>query len=131
MDYLIVADKCILDIHKLDKPHRDAYENAIIYKERTKACHDKKIARIELNVGDPILLFNSRLCLFPGKLHSRWLGPFGVTKVMQSGAIEIQNQSSGPFIVNGQRLKHYNSGSTPIYYYCQNWTEPPLVAPTT
>lgn len=69
--------------------------------------------------------------LFPGKLHSRWSGPFEVTKVMQSGAVEIRNQSSDPFVVNGQRLKPYNSGNIPIYYSHHTLTEPLLVAPTT
>lgn len=101
MDYLTVVDKHILDIHKLDELCCDAYKNVIIYKEQTKAWHDKKIARREFNVGDPILLFNSRLHLFPGKLCSRWSRPFEVTKVMQSGVVEIRNQSSGSFIVNG------------------------------
>ena len=53
-------------------------------------------------------MFNSRLKLFPGKLHSRWSGPFEVTKVLPSGAVEIKGKASDPFIVNGKRLKHYH-----------------------
>jgi hypothetical protein len=45
----------------------------------------------EFKVGELVLLFNSRLKLFPGKLRSRWSGPFEITKVFQSGAVEITN----------------------------------------
>lgn len=50
MDYLTAGDKRILDIHRLEELHLDAYENAIIYKERTKAWHEKRIARKEFKV---------------------------------------------------------------------------------
>ncbi|XP_022872577.1 uncharacterized protein LOC111391570 [Olea europaea var. sylvestris] len=49
----------------------------------------------------------SRLKLFPGKLRTRWSGPYTITKVMQYGAIEVSHETKGTFIVNGQRLKHY------------------------
>ena len=45
--------------------------------------------------------------LFPGKLKSRWTGPFEVTQVFPSGAIEIKDQDRAPFKVNGQTLKAY------------------------
>ena len=55
-----------------------------------------------------VLLYNSRLRLFPGKLKSRWMGPFVVTKVFSHGAVEIQNlRNNSTFKVNGQRLKPY------------------------
>lgn len=55
-----------------------------------------------------MLLFNSRLKLFPGKLRSRWSGPFEVTNVFPSGAVEIKGKSTVPFTINGQCLKHYH-----------------------
>ena len=57
--------------------------------------------------GDLVLLFKSRLRLFLGKLKSRWSGPFEVKKVYPFGAVDICNNESGVFKVNGQRLKHY------------------------
>ena len=59
-----------------------------------------------------MLLFNSRLKLFPGKLRSRWSGPFTVTKVYPYGAIEVFSGNTGLFKVNGQRLKHYFDGDS-------------------
>lgn len=78
----------------------------------------------ELQVGGIVLLFNSRLRLFPGKLCSRWIGLFKVTRVMPFGAVEIKSQSTYSFMVNGQRLKHYTNGDMPTYYSLHDLIEP-------
>ncbi|XP_022863882.1 uncharacterized protein LOC111383918 [Olea europaea var. sylvestris] len=87
-----------------------AYENSKLYKERTKKWHDMHIQRREFEVGQQVLLYNSRLKLFPGKLQSRWTGPYTVMKVLPYGAIQVSHQTKDTFIVNGQRLKHYWGG---------------------
>ncbi|XP_038717240.1 uncharacterized protein LOC120010521 [Tripterygium wilfordii] len=84
-----------LQLNELEEIRNDAYENAKIYKERTKRYHDKTIQRKEFVVGMKVLLYNSRLTLFPGKLKSRWTGPFRVHKVFPHGAVEIENLSNG------------------------------------
>ncbi|GKB45643.1 reverse transcriptase domain-containing protein, partial [Tanacetum coccineum] len=63
------------------------------------------------NVGDKVLLFNSRLRLFPGKLKSQWYGPFTVSRTMKSGAIELYDKEGIEFIVNRQRVKPYINDS--------------------
>src|SRR5690606_29413847 len=78
-----------------------------IYKERTKAYHDKKIIQRTFAANDQVLLFNSRLKLFPGKLRSRWSGLFTIKEVKPYGAIVLLNHDGGEFVVNGQRLKPY------------------------
>ncbi|CAN6586207.1 unnamed protein product [Malus baccata var. baccata] len=86
----------------------DAYENARIYKEKTKAFHDKMIRGKTFTIGQKVLLFNSRLRLFPGKLRSKWIGPFVITNVSSYGAIQIQSLKTGhEFQVNGHCLKPY------------------------
>nr|GEX65297.1 hypothetical protein [Tanacetum cinerariifolium] len=55
-----------------------AYENSLIYKEKTKRLHDLKIKDHVFNIGDRVLLFNSCLKIFSGKLKSRWSGPFTI-----------------------------------------------------
>ena len=63
----------------------------------------------EFNVGDKVLLYQSRLCLFPGKLRSRWLCPFIVPRIHHHGAIEIESMATHKVMkVNGQRLKIYH-----------------------
>ncbi|GJS01622.1 hypothetical protein Tco_0318130 [Tanacetum coccineum] len=82
-------------------------------REKTKRIHDSKIKNRVFNVGDQVLLFNSRLKIFSGKLKSRWSGPFTVTQVFPYGTVEL-SQNSGPnFKVNGHRLKHYFGGDIP------------------
>jgi len=54
-----------------------------------------------------VLLYNSRLRLFPGKLKSKWSGPFRVTRVFTYGATEVEGKGGPVFKVNGQRLKLY------------------------
>lgn len=86
----------------------DAYENSRIYKEKTKAVHDKLIVRKTFEVGQKVLLYNSRLKLMPGKLRSRWTGPFIVIHVFPFGAVAIKDESNAKqFTVNGQRLKPF------------------------
>ncbi|CAN6718963.1 unnamed protein product [Malus baccata var. baccata] len=63
-----------LQLNELEELRNDAYENARIYKEKTKAFHDKMISGKTFTIGQKVLLFSSRLRLFPGKLHSKWIG---------------------------------------------------------
>ncbi|XP_070042514.1 uncharacterized protein [Nicotiana tomentosiformis] len=79
--------------------------------EKTKRWHDKHIQHREFEPVQEVLLFNSRLKLFPGKLKSRWSGPFEVVSVKPHGAVELRDMSSkSTFMVNGQRVKHYWGG---------------------
>ncbi|GKD67340.1 reverse transcriptase domain-containing protein, partial [Tanacetum coccineum] len=97
-----------LQINELDKMRLDAYESFISYKERTKRWHDKRIKLpINYKKGDKVLLFNSRLRLFPRKLKSRWYGSFTVSKGMKNGAIELYDEEGSKFIDNKQRVKPY------------------------
>ena len=97
-----------LQINELEELKNDAYENSRIIKARTKFFHDKRIFRKTFEIGQKVLLYNSRLHLFPGKLKSKWSGPFVVKNVYSHGAIEIENPNNGvTFKVNGQRLKPY------------------------
>nr|GFB13984.1 reverse transcriptase domain-containing protein [Tanacetum cinerariifolium] len=72
-----------------------AYENSVIYKEMTKKLHDSKIMNRIFHVGDQVLLFNSRLKIFSGKLKTRWSGLFTITRVFPYGTIEL-SQPDGP-----------------------------------
>ena len=97
-----------LQLNELEELRNEAYENARIYKEKTKAFHDKMIRGKTFTIGQKVLLFNSRLRLFPGKLRSKWIGPFVVTNVFPHGAVQVQSLRNGvEFKVNGHRLKPY------------------------
>ena len=96
-----------LQLNELEEIWNDAYDSAMVYKEKTKVIHDKMIRGKKFEIGQKVLLFNSRLKLFPGKLRSRWSGPFVITQVFPYGAIEIQGATDNKFKVNGHRLKPY------------------------
>ncbi|XP_022856872.1 uncharacterized protein LOC111377944 [Olea europaea var. sylvestris] len=110
MDLSAAGEKRLLQLNELDEFRMEAYENSKLYKERTKKWHDMHIQRREFEVGQRVLLNNSRLKLFPGKLRSRWSGPYTVMKVLPYGAIQVSHETKGTFTVNGQSLKHYWGG---------------------
>ncbi|GKB40180.1 reverse transcriptase domain-containing protein, partial [Tanacetum coccineum] len=112
-DLKTAGDHRKVQMNELNELRDQAYENSLIYKEKTKRIHDSKIKNRVFNVGDRVLLFNSRLKIFSGKLKTRWTGPFIVTQVFPYGTVEL-SQTDGPnFKVNGHRLKHYFGGDIP------------------
>jgi len=95
----------------LEEIQNDAYENARIYKEKTKSLHDRMITRKEFNIGDKGLLYHSRLKLFPGKLRSRWIEPFIVSNVFPYGVVEITILETNKALkVNEHCLKPFYEG---------------------
>ncbi|GJR13661.1 reverse transcriptase domain-containing protein [Tanacetum coccineum] len=112
-DLKIAGDHRKLQLNELNELRDQAYENSLIYKERTKKLHDSKIKTRIFNVGDRVLLFNSRLKIFSGKLKTRWSGPFTITKVFPYGTIELSQPDGPNFKVNGHRVKHYFGGDLP------------------
>nr|GEX32402.1 reverse transcriptase domain-containing protein [Tanacetum cinerariifolium] len=102
-----------LQLNELNELRDQAYENSVIYKERTKKLHDSKIKNRIFNVGDQVLLFNSRLKIFSGKLKTRWSGPFTIVQVFPYGIVELSQPNGPNFKVNGHRVKHYFGGDIP------------------
>lgn len=105
--------KEVLKLDKMEEIRLRAYENAVIY-ERTKKYLEKNLVKRELQIGNNVLLYKSRLRLFPGKLEYIWSGPFIFNKVFVNGVVEIQDtRDSHTFIVNDKRLKIYSGGEIP------------------
>ncbi|GJX58715.1 reverse transcriptase domain-containing protein [Tanacetum coccineum] len=112
-DLKTTGDHRKLQLNELNELRDQAYENSLIYKERTKKLHDSKIKNRIFNVGDRVLLFNSRLKILSGKLKTCWSGPFTITKVFLYGTIELSQPDGPNFKVNGHRVKHYFGGDLP------------------
>ncbi|GKD82233.1 hypothetical protein Tco_1349072 [Tanacetum coccineum] len=112
-DLKTAGDHRKLQLNELSELRDQAYENSLIYKEKTKKLHDSKIKNRIFNVGDQVLLFNSRLKIFSGKLKSRWSGPFTITEVYPYGTAKLSHADGSNFKVNCHRLKHYYRGDTP------------------
>nr|GEU86687.1 reverse transcriptase domain-containing protein [Tanacetum cinerariifolium] len=109
----VTGDHQKVQLNELNELCDHAYENSLIYKEKTKRIHDSKIKNRVFNVGDRVLLFNLRLKIFSGKLKTRWSGPFTIAKGFPYGTVKL-SQANGPnFKVNGHRVKHYFGWDVP------------------
>ncbi|XP_023756206.1 uncharacterized protein LOC111904710 [Lactuca sativa] len=99
----------LMQMNALEELRNEAY--TLIYKDKTKKWHDMRLkSNKDFHEGQKVLLFNSRLKLFPGKLQTRWDGPFVVKQFFPHGAIELISRDETPFKVNGHRVKHYEEG---------------------
>ena len=97
-----------LQLQELQELQNESYQNAEIYKAKNKAFHDKHINRKAFHVHDKVWLYNSHLKLFPGKLRSRWDGPYKVLEAFNNGSVLILDpKTKNSFKVNGNRLKPY------------------------
>ncbi|GKD69752.1 reverse transcriptase domain-containing protein [Tanacetum coccineum] len=106
-DLSTAGDQWKVQLNELNELHDQAYENSLIYKEKTKRIHDSKIKNRVFNVDDQVILFNSRLNIFSGKLKSCWSGSFTIAHVYPYGTVELSQTDGLNFKVNGHRLKHY------------------------
>nr|GFA11534.1 reverse transcriptase domain-containing protein [Tanacetum cinerariifolium] len=102
-----------VQLNELSELRDQAYENSLIYKERTKKLQNEKIKNRIFNIGDQVLLFNSRLKIFSGKLKSRWSGPFTIFEIYPYGTVKLVHPDGCNFKVNYHRLKHYHGGDPP------------------
>nr|GEY74822.1 reverse transcriptase domain-containing protein [Tanacetum cinerariifolium] len=112
-DLKTAGDHQKLQLNELNELRDQAYENSLIYKEQTKKLHDDKIKNRIFNVGDQVLLFNSRLKIFSGKLKSRWFRPFTISEIYPYGTAKLIYPDDCNFKVNCHRLKHYHGGDPP------------------
>ncbi|XP_070047330.1 uncharacterized protein [Nicotiana tomentosiformis] len=110
-DAELAGEKWLMQLNELDEFRLHAYENAKLYKEKTKRRYDKNTHNRKFEPGQLVLLFNSRLRLFSGKLKSRWSGPFEVVRVTLHGANGLRIVGGErTFLVNRQRIKLYYGG---------------------
>nr|GFA29618.1 reverse transcriptase domain-containing protein [Tanacetum cinerariifolium] len=112
-DMKTAGDHRKVQINKLNELYDQAYENSLIYKEKIKKLHDSKIKNRVFNIGDRVLLFNSRLKIFLGKHKSRWSGLFTISHVYPYDTVELSQLDGPNFKVNGHRVKHYSGEDVP------------------
>ncbi|XP_076923844.1 uncharacterized protein LOC143586115 [Bidens hawaiensis] len=112
VDLTEAARNRYFQIHELEELRDAAYSRSLNIKEKTKALRDRRLkGGNEFKNGDKVLLFNSRLKWFAGKLRSKWTGQYLVKEVFPYGVVELENPDNGTsWKVNGHRLKHYVGG---------------------
>ncbi|CAM8892617.1 unnamed protein product [Rhodiola kirilowii] len=79
-----------------------------VFKERTNACYDKQMVRRKLKRGAQFLLYKSRLKLFPGKLRTKWSGPFTVARAYLDDRVKLGTKGGKSVAVDRLRLEHYH-----------------------
>jgi hypothetical protein len=54
-----------------------------------------------------VLLYDNRHKEFPGKLYTRWMGPYGVCQIFPNGSVQLKNLQRQwlDTRVNGSRVK--------------------------
>nr|GEX46474.1 reverse transcriptase domain-containing protein [Tanacetum cinerariifolium] len=97
-----------VQMNELNEFQDQAYDNSLIYKEKTKKIHDSKIKNRIFKVGDRVLLFNSRLEIFSWKLKTHWTGPFTIVQVFPYGTIELSQTNRPNFKVMDIQIKDKN-----------------------
>ena len=108
LDYDKAAVARVLDLNELEELRLNCYRNASIYNAKTQQWHDSRIQAKTFIEGQQVLVFNSRLKLFPRKFRDKWNGPYYVKNVFPNGVLELQHPHSGDtFKVNGYRVKGF------------------------
>lgn len=111
-DESLSGEKRKLQLLELEEMRLNAYESSKIYNLKVKTYHDRKLVKKNFQLEMHILLFNSRLKLFPGKLRSKWFGPFTIKDAKPYRAVELMDPSSTnpkrSYVMNDQRMKVYN-----------------------
>ncbi|XP_075076478.1 uncharacterized protein LOC142163123 [Nicotiana tabacum] len=105
----------VTELHELEEFRYLAFESTKLYKERIKRLHDQNIVEKNFKPGDMVLLYNSRLRLFPRKLKSRWFGPFRVVEVFPSGAVEIATENDSRHMARKQQKRSAGTSQQPTY----------------
>ena len=100
--------KRFLHLNEMEELRNDAYINSKVAKQRMKRWHDQLSSNKEFRKGQRVIFYDSRLHIFPGKLKSRWIGPFIIHQVHLNGVVELLNSNgTDTFRVNGHRLKPF------------------------
>ncbi|WJZ90962.1 hypothetical protein VitviT2T_010076 [Vitis vinifera] len=108
MDLTRAGLKRCLDLNELEEMRNDAYLNSKIAKARLKKWHDQLVNQENFIKGQRVLLYDSKLHLFLGKLKSRWTSPFIIHEVHPNGVVEVFNSTGNQtFKVNGHHLKPF------------------------
>ncbi|KAL6312731.1 hypothetical protein AAG906_015137 [Vitis piasezkii] len=90
MDLIKAGEKRFLDLNEMEELRNNAYINSKVAKQRMKKWNDQLISNKEFRKGKSSM-YDSRLHIFPGKLKSRWIGPFVIHRVYSNGVVDLLN----------------------------------------
>ena len=81
--------------------------SVVSHKEKMKKETEQKNAKQDFMVGDLVLVDSSGVPCLPGKLKSKWTGPYLITQVFPHGAVELIAKKGVRFKKNRDRIKLY------------------------
>ena len=98
-------------LNELVEIRQEAVQRTGMVQQQRVKWHDKYIKENRFQVGDWVLLFDSKFKDFQGKFQTHWLGPYEIEKVFSNGAVRIRtiDESKTHLLVNGHRLKDRKS----------------------
>lgn len=104
----------MIAIQDLEEAREDALHQTMEVQAKRKGEFDAKLPKDHgIHTGGMVLLYDNRYEDFPGKLHTRWMGPYRVTEVFQNGSLQLEDLQ-GNWLdtrVNGSRVKQYQPES--------------------
>lgn len=114
IDLPVTQRENLLHLNSLDEMHKSTLEHIEIIQKKRKQWHDSHIKNKKFQVGDWAFLYDSRFKELPGKLHTRWLGPYEINHVFANGPVQLTTIHLVHFkiLVNGHWLKLYQKPQT-------------------
>ncbi len=105
-----IMDERLAQLLNLEEDRFIAGFHQKVQKAREKAWHDRHIKHKIFQVGDLVLLYDSKFIKFPGKFKTHWLGPYQIQHITDGGAVQLSklNGEFLPTLINGSRLKLYS-----------------------
>ena len=103
-------DNRLEEIDALEEAREEALQQTRKVQEKRKVVFDKKLPEENgITEGNMVLLYDSRHRNFPGKLHTRWMGPYLVDKIFDNGSLQLKDFQGNPLDTktNGSRVKLY------------------------
>jgi hypothetical protein len=97
-------------MENLDETRIAALEKTAQVQMKRKEDYDRKIPTDHgIREQGLVLFYDNRHKEFPGKLHTRWMGPYRVCQIFPNGSLQLENLQ-GQWLdtrVNGSRVKKY------------------------
>ena len=104
----------LIAIEDLKEARTKALEQTEEVQTKRKKEFDSKLPEDHgIRKGGLVLLYDNRHKQFPGKLHTKWMGPYKVTTVYPNGSLQLEDLQ-GVWLdnrINGFRVKKYKPES--------------------
>ena len=99
----------LVELEHLEETRLTSTQRLHSQQHQMKERFDRPLIKSTILPGDYVLLYDSRYANFPGKLHTRWMGPYLVHQVFSNGSVQLANITGEvyPVRVNQYRLKPY------------------------